>query len=259
MWEEAAEMEHAESAFELANVLLQEDEENPKILPYLKAAARQSHTEALATLGEWCLYGYFGVKKDQKNGMRISTVAAERGHVKALVSVANYLLRSRDGAEDHQKALSYLEIATNKGSSIAPLYLGGIYQGYTEGISRDYAKAAEYFQVAAERGEPAGLMFLGLMHKNQFGLPYDEEKIKTLLRQAGDAGESEAYFHLGIWLEGNGKPVLGGGYLFKSAMNGYEKAQRVLESRYSEGVGVFPLDKAKATYWLFKAHASGQK
>ena len=52
MWEEAAEMGHAESAFELANVLLQEDEE--RILTYYRISRRPrgNHTDALATLGD---------------------------------------------------------------------------------------------------------------------------------------------------------------------------------------------------------------
>ncbi len=121
----------------------------------------------------------------------------------------------------------------------------------TENTAESPAESARLFALAAEAGYAPAKRNLALAYWDGFGIKTDTVKAEQLAQEAANAGDSAAYYLLGMMaLSGKERQEEKAfRYYLKAAESGYAPACLQVALMYRQGVGV-KADDAQADRWL---------
>jgi hypothetical protein len=127
-----------------------------------------------------------------------------------------------------------------------------------DGVPRDEAKAASLLREAAERGSPDAAFQLGLLYQRGAGVPQHDGIGLEWLEKAAALGHGEAQLLAGqAYATGRGTPkdlAWAARWYGKAADQGIAPAQHLLGIAYASGQGL-PRDRVAAYSWLSLAAA----
>lgn len=158
-WLEAASTGDAEAQYEIASLLVSENDENSaqaeEAVKWLHKAAEQGHAAAQYALGRSYMKG-IGVKQDYHHGLKWLMLSAR---------------------QDNPYAANYLGLAFRKGL----------------GVVQDTGQAIRWYTRAAEEGNLRAAQFnLGRMYEAGVGVPKDSEMALRWYRKAAEQGHRES-------------------------------------------------------------------
>ncbi len=176
-----------------------------------------------------------------------STLAAVGPHLLSLEAIGD-------------TALSELQRKADAGDADAQAELGVRFRLGT-GVDQDHSEALKWLRLSAAQKNPQGQFNLALMLETGLGTAVDESEAVKLYRQAADKGHMCAQNNLACMLEegrGTSKDI-GKAFLLYllAAKQGDPDAQCNLGTLYNNGISI--QSTRKATYWLKKAAAQGNK
>lgn len=165
------------------------DDEDEKEEPKTEVV-QSENTEADALLQE-ALELAMAEEADAAAALSLFEQAAELGNADALYFSGELYLQGIGTDRNTKKAASYFQQAYEKGNKNA----FGIYAKFCflgdGGIYQDYEKAAAIFSLLADEDAEAAYM-LGVMHTFGMGVPANLEKAIAYLKQAEEAGYTQA-------------------------------------------------------------------
>jgi hypothetical protein len=184
-------------------------------------------------------------------------VSAQTGHVQAQVALAGLLLNGLGVQRDHQQAFYWFFAAAEQGDQVAQWNVSNFFRTGGGGVDLDLKQSYQWCLRSANQGFVPAQAALGVllmkMKKPKEALEY--------LHLAADAGDGEAQFNLGSWLEKNPSDCekYGSGmhWLLEAAHKGIPVAQAKLAVKYATGKGV-PLDLIEASKWFHIAGQNGE-
>jgi TPR repeat protein len=134
----------------------------------------------------------------------IDSLEFNKGHIHSRDFLFNYGVFIANFTANPFQNRAWYERAANKGNPRA-LYELGVSFEKVDGKSKmqDLSKAIDYFQRAYEIGSTDATYKLAIMCLNGYGVPQDLKKAFTLLNEASDMGNKEAYKTLNNGTNGN--------------------------------------------------------
>lgn len=207
-----------------------------RAIRYYKFAVDKNDPIAQYLLGR--MYAFGGIKKDEKEAVKLFELAAKQGNADAQSALA-FMYREGNGVKkDPLKAVEWYRLAAAQNHEVAIrqltatyLSLGYIYSAGLDGFQQNKEEAEKWFLLAAERQNKEALRWL---------ISNKERKLEN--SPPPGAGEIMSAEDLGI--------------LEKAAKDGSVKARFKLAKMYEEGLGVAE-DKSKAEEWYKLAAESG--
>ncbi len=228
---EAALANHIDAQFYLARLYddMELSEENAVLSRkwYLKAArgyrhrAMKGEMHAQFRLGEMYLYGW-GVQSNPHRALKWLYEAVEHENSCHKYTLATYLSLGVGGIPvDLQQAKTLLLDAAEEGDVDAQFRVGINFQEGWEEFPANQIEAVRWFQIAATHGHAGAKHSLAMKFLTGDGVPINEDKGRSLLVAAAEAGEI-------------------------CALSG-------LIQFYEEGLYGFPKDSTTARFWRKKA------
>lgn len=172
----------------LSNYYMQEAQDMPMAVKYLRDADKYGDTEAMAELGQ--LYANNG---NAEQAMECFQQMIDKGQADGYY----YLGLLYDQMGDAKTCNKMLEKAEKMGSAYAACSLGVIYENGLDGVKVNYKKAAAYYEKSQT---DKALYRLGLMYLNgNVGKQSSEDIAKglELLNRSAASGYNDAIFALG--------------------------------------------------------------
>lgn len=262
----------------------------PVVIGNLRAAAEQGNSAAIAGVGYALLSGYYGVTKDEVEGLRWMRKAADLGDPTAMLLLGSALEFGHGVAPDLNGALNWYRKAADRGEARAMTSIGRLYR-YGRGVDRspaealpwyrkaaglgdpiamgalgdfyyfgtavpsDYTEALSWYRKAAGLGNPVAMTSVGLMYRYGNGVTQNYPEALSWFRKAADLGDSQAMTYTGMLLEhGLGTPPNVAEALRwyrKGADLGDPQAMSILGTLYLTGKGV-DQDYGQALAWFHK-------
>ena len=158
-------------------------------LPLLLHASREGLAAATYRLGYCYLYG-MGVEKDYPTAFRLLLEAAEQGDIRAAYYTAVCYLSGSGIGQDEEAARRWFSQSAEAAYPPAMRMLGGMLQEHAE--TRD--QGTELLKRAADAGMEEAMFDLSLF----YGREQQPEESEHWLRQAAEAGSTEAQCNLGV-------------------------------------------------------------
>lgn len=128
--------------------------------------------------------------------------------------------------------------------------------------SGDYRQAHASWLPAAQGGDPQAMFLLSELYARGRGVPADQAKAMSWLRNAAEGGHAPACYNLGDrYLNGDGvaaDPARAAFWWRQAAVQGLMLAQYNLGTLYYRGLGV-PADPAQAAWWYRQAADQGSE
>jgi uncharacterized protein len=217
--------------------LLSEKPDPEKALVWWKRSASSGDLNALLIIARF-YEGAFGFPdmKDIKQSLEYYQRAAELGDAGAMSAIGSRYLSGEESFRDEKKGREWLMKAIAEKEYSAYLALGD----YEEFVKKDMKAAlAEY-----ERGKDAGQIDCILRTADFYmegkGIDKDEERGRTLLIKAAEAGNPLAAFRVASVLLSNEKPtptdvITGYAFLLSAANSNFARAQHELGLFYLSG------------------------
>ena len=217
VWQKAAEKGDA-NAMQRLGVYYWEEEDREEARKWYRAAANtlekaaeKGDTDAMHELS--VLYGItYGEKAKSFNWCR---KAAEKGNVDAMREIAlEYSLGigHMGLTKDEREAYKWNRKAAEKGDASAMFFIG---LAYAEGevVEENQKEAIKWYRKAAKKGDVGAMYHMGLQYENGEGVDLNTKEAIKWYRKAAEEGD-----------------VSGKGRLEKLAQQGYEEAQKALDS-----------------------------
>lgn len=205
-------------------------------------AAAKKQKEALVELGQLICAGLNGVP-DYKQAFKLFEVASREQYPPALMWLSRMYSQGLGAAKDGKKALHLLQMAA-EAQYVPAMYELGIKYCAGQDVLVDTLVGSQYILAAASKGFPPAQLEMGILMVTDMPCQRDHRDLIYWLSQAGQAGESEAYFYLGIYYLGAYGHVLNPDY--RAAARAFEKGFKCgdqwcafeLGLMYLEGTGV---------------------
>ena len=122
--------------------------------------------------------------------------AAHQGYTHAIAALGYFYLNGRGVTQDHAEALKLFEEAAQLGSALGQHNLAMSYQ-HGFGVWPNYAISAMLLRKAAEQGDARSLYRLALLYQSGRGVSVDHARAEELHRKSSELGLSVAQIHLG--------------------------------------------------------------
>jgi len=150
-------------------------------------AAEKGNALALLHMGEFCLYGYGGIKTNEERAIEYFTKSLDKGMIEAATFLGNIYREKKK----YNLAYEYLKKAADAEDAEAQNALGLMYDN-GEGVAEHKEKAAFWFHKAADQGYSPAQYNLGLCFYYGDGVEINKIKSKNYLKQAADQGHERA-------------------------------------------------------------------
>jgi TPR repeat protein len=134
----------------------------------------------------------------------VFTASAKNGDVDSYAALGNMYARGIHFKKDYEEAYKWLKLASDSGHATAMFELSKFYiEGY--GIPKDEKKAVTLIRNSAELGEPSAQQVLGLLYQfGEYGVEKDERESLVWLMKSAKGNDALAQLKVGdAYLEGN--------------------------------------------------------
>ena len=150
-------------------------------------ASEKGNALALLHMGEFCLYGYGGIKTNEERAIEYFTKSLDKGMIEAATFLGNIYREKKK----YNLAYEYLKKAADAEDAEAQNALGLMYDN-GEGVAENKENAAFWFHKAADQGYSPAQYNLGLCFYYGDGVEINKIKSKNYLKQAADQGHEDA-------------------------------------------------------------------
>lgn len=206
--------------------------------------AAKGNSNAQATLGEACLWGYFA-KVDYEQAFTWATEAEPNSNPLALFTLG-YIYDKGLGttAPNHARAIEYYKKAlpglrdmADEGDAQALFNLGIMYQ-YGLGVDQDYTQAYRYYRRSAARVFAPAVNNTAILFRDGLGVEKDLALAKRYFLKAAEKDYPPAQYNLAelYYSQGKFEPALK--WFERAAQAQYPPAQEGLGRMYMQGKGV---------------------
>jgi|GEM_PF-6392509 len=237
-----------EKFFRIGCTLLPTDRQTGR--DWLQAAANLDHTEAMFVLAQnyeqqgELHAAWMGYKK-----------AANNHHLQAQIRLAEHFHYGQGTAVNLPMAIYWYSEAGNQGYLPGQLLLADWYF-VGQICQQDFSQAAYWYHLAALQGDPHAAFHYGAMLSSGNGVAYDEKEAIKWLTIAANQDNLEAQSLLGRMLYKHREMVGALCWLKKAAAKGDVYSMTTLARIYRYGHGVSQ-DFRQAAFYLERAAASG--
>ena len=115
-------------------------------------------------LGNDCLHGAHGVKKDVKRAFVLLSLAAEQGYANAQYQLGVMYMKGDGTKIDVKRAVEFFTLAAEQGLDKAQYNVGVMYAN-GQGVEQSFTTAKEWFQKAAAQGSKIAIAGLKQVDK----------------------------------------------------------------------------------------------
>lgn len=141
-------------------------------------------------------------------------------------------------------------------SKLASYYLGSLYRKGAPDFPISGKKAILFLEQAAQQGLPQAQYELAVMYDVGDKIKTNRSKAVAWMNTAAQQGYTDALYGLGVWIErgylGNPDMTKVVALYERAAAQNHVYAITSLIALYSGGLGGFPADAQKASYWMNK-------
>lgn len=201
-----------------------------------------------------------GVEEDDKEGVRLLSMACQKGEKRAAVQLADCYYNGWGVEKNPKTAVQLLLKNPNPSNKKAQFLLGKCYY-YGNGTDKDLKRAFFHFKLAASLGHGTAKNYLGDCYYNGQGTDVDYAEAAKWYKDAadnhsvGNAAHSLAFMYL------NGKGVSENEqtavhYFLIAAKKGIIQAQRIISREYLSG-NHLEQSYENARIWMEKAAEQG--
>lgn len=230
-----------------------------KIVLDLKKMCEYGDMEALDFLGFNLIYG-IGIKKDEKEGIRLLKESYQKGEKRAAVQLASCYYYGKGVEKNPEKTVNLLLKNPLPSHKTAQFLLGKCYY-FGEGVEKDLKKAFFHFKMAASLGHGSAKDYLADCYYNGYGTTVDYVEAAKWYKEAADYNRigSAAYNLAFMYKDGEGvekNDHIAIKYLLIAAEEGFIEAQRIVSQEYLVGRYV-EQNYELARKWMEKAAKQG--
>lgn len=190
---EAADKGDADSQFQLALLLFDQQKKNQSAVKYLEMAANQNHIQSMVQLG-FMLRDGIGVDRDVKKARKLFLRAAELENADAMAAFGFMRYKGLGFSNPNkEEAIKYLEKAAELKSGDGIAFYGKILE------DEDQEKSEKLIKEAVELGNSYGEYFLAMLNKrkNEANKNNDLE-VESLLRSSASKGNVYAQYEVAL-------------------------------------------------------------
>jgi len=259
LFQRAAELGHASSTFELAQIFrfgrLGFEKDWPKAFGLIQASAMQGHPPALLLLGQIFEAGE-SVEKDTKRALSLYQAAASLGDPDAVLHLAMTIAEGKITPRDLKKVTALYQVAAQKGHPVAQWMLGRLYEEGIE-VELNINKAISLYEASADQNFPPAQYRLGNCYWYGIGIPQDRERARGLIQAAADADLPEALDRM-AWILYLDSEITKSLQLFQRAADlGHAESQCSLGEIYLKGEVTDQYSKEKGLQLIRQASDQG--
>lgn len=242
----AAEQGHSVAQlFAAMSYMKYENDSNQDVLYWLQKAAEQGEKQAMYNVGISCHRGDFNGVIDLPKSNKLIRLSAEKDYGSACERLAK-IYWNGDGVEKNLEIAKFWALRAYGLGEQCGEFLNSLIT--TDDVIENRYNHIKIFNDAANAGDRHALFLSGVeIHDS------DIDKAAEIWKAAGDKGDANAIFSLGIYYRKEKENHSEANRLFEVAANmGSEEAQNALAESYYYGLGV-ERDVAKAWEWNQKA------
>jgi TPR repeat protein len=175
---------------------------------WLRRAADQGNSNAMAFIGAFYITGQDGLKADQGEAVRWLRKASDLGNSTAMYSLGMALEHGPGTPADKAEAMRWFIRSAQLGSVDAMTMSGIRYISGVNGQGPNYVEAIHWFQTAADKGDAAAMFMVADLYRYGLGAPTDYAEAMRWSLKAAQAGNADAMKLIGeMYEKGLGVPA----------------------------------------------------